>query len=63
MNNQRDLFDQCPDMAGNRQTDIEDLIQEKTFEQSLAGRIMAGDRAGADELQRRAKAGEIIRIM
>jgi hypothetical protein len=62
MTNQRDLFDQAPDLAGNRQTDIEDLIEE-SFENSLAGRIMAGDRAGADELQRRAKAGEIIRIM
>ena len=63
MNRQRDLFDQTPDMAGNRQTDLEDLIQEKTVEQSVAGRIIAGDRDGADELQRRAKAGEIIRIM
>ena len=62
MNKQRDLFDTAPDLAGNRQTDIEDLI-EQSFEQSLAGRIIAGDRAGADELQQRAKAGEIIRIM
>ena len=62
MNKQRDLFDMAPDLAGNRQTDLEDLI-EQSFEQSLAGRIMAGDRAGADELQRRAKAGQTIRIM
>ena len=62
MSKQRDLFDMAPDLAGNRQTDLEDLI-EQSFEQSLAGRIIAGDRAGADELQRRAKAGQIIRIM
>jgi hypothetical protein len=63
MTKQRDLFDQCPDLPGQRQVDIEDLIQESTFEESLAGRIMAGDRDGANKLQERAKAGEIIRIM
>lgn len=62
---QRDLFDQPGARAqvGERQTDLEAEIERVTFEESLAGRIIAGDDAGADELARRAEAGQIIRIM
>lgn len=55
-----DLFDQGSDsQPGERQTDIEEVI----FEKSLAGLIMAGDDDGVEDWQARAKSGEIMRIM
>lgn len=58
--NQRDLFDQLPAQgAGERQTDLEDLIAER----SLAGLIIDGDEDGTEEWCERARRGEILRIM
>lgn len=55
-----DLFDQGSDsQPGERQTDIEEVI----FEKSLAGLGMAGDEDGIEDWQARAKSGEIMRIM
>lgn len=60
MTRQRDLFDQGGEsQPGERQTDLEDIIYEK----SLLGLIEAGDEAGEEDWIRRAKAGEIMRIM
>lgn len=58
---QRDLFDQpgAREGAGERQTDLEDLVWEK----SLAAMVLEGDDDGAEEWCERARRGEILRIM
>lgn len=59
MNRQRDLFDQTPDQIGGRQTDLEDLIEEK----SLLAAIMDRDAEAEARIMARAKAGIRIRLM
>lgn len=58
---QMDLFDQpsAKGMAGERQSDIEDLI---AWEDSLAAAVFAKDEKKADAWVARAKAGEVMRI-
>lgn len=59
---QFDLFDQpgADAQVGERQMDLEQMI---AYEDSLLAKIQAGDKAGIDALEAKAKAGEIIRIM
>lgn len=60
MTRQRDLFDLGADSApGERQTDLEDLIEEK----SLAQLVLDGDEDGTEEWCERARKGEILRIV
>lgn len=57
---QFDLFDQNGAKgAGDRQCDLEDII---AFEDSLLAKVQAGDKAGQDDWNARAKAGEVMRI-
>ena len=54
-----DLFDNGGNsQVGERQTDIEDII----FEKSLLGMIQAGDQAGQQAWGDAAKAGQVMRI-
>jgi hypothetical protein len=54
-----DLFDNGSNsQAGERQTDIEDII----FEKSLLSMIQAGDQAGMQDWHDAAKAGQVMRI-
>ena len=54
-----DLFDNGgTSQVGERQTDIEDII----FEKSLLGMIQAGDKAGQEAWSNSAKAGQVMRI-
>jgi len=54
-----DLFDNGDNsQPGERQTDIEDII----FEKSLLGMIQAGDKAGQQAWSDAAKAGQVMRI-
>jgi hypothetical protein len=54
-----DLFDNGSNsQVGERQTDIEDII----FEKSLLGMIKSGDEAGQQAWTDAAKAGQVMRI-
>ena len=60
MKKQTDLFDQAAGIApGGRQVDLDQVIEEK----SLARAIAEGDKETEADLMKRAKAGEVIRIM
>jgi hypothetical protein len=54
-----DLFDNGSDsQPGERQTDIEDII----FEKSLLALVQSGDEAGQQAWSDAAKAGQVMRI-
>jgi hypothetical protein len=54
-----DLFDNGSDsQVGERQTDIEDII----FEKSLLALVQSGDEAGQQAWSNAAKAGQVMRI-
>ena len=54
-----DLFDNGSNsQVGERQSDIEDII----FEKSLLGMIQSGDEAGQQAWSNAAKAGQVMRI-
>jgi hypothetical protein len=54
-----DLFDNGSDsQVGERQTDIEDFI----FEKSLLALVQSGDEAGQQAWSNAAKAGQVMRI-
>ncbi len=54
-----DLFDNGgTSQVGERQTDIEDII----FEKSLMGMIQSGDKAGQETWFNAAQAGQVMRI-
>lgn len=54
-----DLFDNGSDsQVGERQTDIEDII----FEKSLLALVQSGDEAGQQAWTDAAKAGQVMRI-
>ena len=54
-----DLFDNSSDsQPGERQTDIEDII----FEKSLLALVQSGDEAGQQAWSDAAKAGQVMRI-
>jgi hypothetical protein len=54
-----DLFDNGGNsQVGERQSDIEDII----FEKSLLGMIQSGDEAGQQAWSNAAKAGQVMRI-
>ena len=69
-----DLFDNGGNsQVGERQTDIEDIIAEKScgnnkgmklnsFGESLLGMIQAGDKAGQQAWNDAAEAGQVMRI-
>ena len=70
-----DLFDNGgSSQVGERQTDIEDIIAEKSladswdilrsfaYEDSLLAKIQAGDEAGQQAWSDAAKAGQVMRI-
>ena len=69
-----DLFDQgSASQAGERQTDIEDIIAEKScgnnrgmklnsFGESLLALVQSGDEAGQQAWSDAAKAGQVMRI-
>ena len=54
-----DLFDNGSNsQVGERQTDIEDII----FEKSLLALVQSGDQAGQEAWSNAAKAGQVMRI-
>ena len=64
-----DLFDNGDNsQPGERQTDIEDIIAEKSyrlnkFGESLLALVQSGDEAGQQTWSDAAKAGQVMRIM